>query len=88
VVVQSRAFPVPLHPGRWWVGDLLREILSFVEGDAKWWDDAAGQCESIAKNLSLEDQAKWHLLCAVYRERAQAHRELVNSIGMRQASGN
>ena len=70
------------------MGDLLREVLSFVEGDSKWWDDAAQQCESIAKDLSFEDQAKWHLLCAVYRERAQAHRELVKSIRVRQASGN
>jgi hypothetical protein len=68
------------------VEDLLKEVVSFIEGDATWWDDAAQQCQSLGKNLSEEDQSKWQLLCAVYCERAQAHRELVKSIRMRQRS--
>jgi hypothetical protein len=65
--------------------NLLNEVLSFVESDSKWWEAAALQCETAAKELSLEDQAKWHLLCAVYRERAKAHKELIVSV--RQRSG-
>jgi hypothetical protein len=70
------------------VEDLVKEVLSFIEGDAKWWEDAARQCCELSNNLPPDDRAKWHLLCAVYGERAQAHRELVKSVRMRQLSGN
>lgn len=67
--------------------DLIKEVLSFIETDAKWWEDAARQCGELASNLSPEEKAKWLLLCAVYGERAQAHREIVKSVRMRQRSG-
>jgi hypothetical protein len=66
--------------------DLLNEVLRFVEGDAKWWEDAGQNCEEIARNLSPTEQAKCHLLSAAYRERAKSHRDLVASIRQR-ASG-
>jgi hypothetical protein len=65
--------------------ELFKELLSFVEGDAKWWDDAAQHCERLAIKLSDEEKAKWELLAAVYHERAKVHRELVGK--MRQRSG-
>jgi hypothetical protein len=68
--------------------DRERELLSFIEGDAAWWDRAAQDCEDLAKKLGGEDEARLILLCAVYRERAQAHRELVKSMRLRQISGN
>jgi hypothetical protein len=55
----------------------LVEVLSFVEGDVKWWEDAAQHCEELAHKLGGEEQAQLGLLCAVYRERAQSHRDLV-----------
>ena len=63
--------------------DLLKEVLSFVEGDSKWWEDAARQCGELANNLPPDEKAKWHLLCAVYNERAKAHRELVAKVRQR-----
>jgi hypothetical protein len=70
------------------VEDLVKELLSFIEGDAKWWEDTARQCGELANNLPPDEKAKWQLLRAVYGERAQAHRELVKSVRMRQLSGN
>ena len=53
------------------------QLLSFTEEDAKRWDDAANHCERIAANLPLEHRAALELQCAVYRERAKMHRDLV-----------
>jgi hypothetical protein len=66
------------------VEDLVKELLSFIEGDAKWWEDTARQCSELASKLQPDEKAEWDLLCAVYGERAQAHRELVKSVRMRQ----
>jgi hypothetical protein len=60
--------------------ELLKEVLSFVEGDASWWDKAAQHVEELASGLPESEQAKWQLLAAVYRERAKAHTELVARI--------
>jgi hypothetical protein len=62
---------------------LLKELLSFVEGDVRWWDEAAQHMEELAGGLPEAERAKWQLLAAVYRERAQAHRELVGSVRKR-----
>ncbi|HWO33605.1 MAG TPA: hypothetical protein VNO32_32820 [Candidatus Acidoferrum sp.] len=62
---------------------LLNEVLSFVEGDVRWWDEAAQRVEELARRLSEAERAKWELLAAVYRERAQAHTELVGSVRKR-----
>ena len=55
----------------------IRELLSFVEEDAKRWDDAANHCEMIAARLPPDRRASLDLQCAVYRERAKMHRDLV-----------
>jgi len=55
----------------------LKEVLSFVEGDARWWDEAAQHVEELARGLPEAKRAKWQLLVAVYQERAKAHTELV-----------
>jgi hypothetical protein len=65
--------------------EILKEILSFVEGDARWWDEAAQRVEELASGLSEAEQRKWQLLVAVYHERARAHTELVE--GVRKNSG-
>jgi hypothetical protein len=65
--------------------ELLKEILSFVEGDARWWDEAAQHVEELASGVPPAEKAKWQLLAAVYRERAKAHTELVG--GIRKRSG-
>jgi hypothetical protein len=51
--------------------------VSFAEEDAKRWDDAANHCEMIAAKLSPDHRASLQLQCAVYRERAKMHRDLV-----------
>jgi hypothetical protein len=60
--------------------ELLKEVLSFVEGDVRWWDEAAQHVEELASGLPEAEKTKWQLLAAVYRERAQAHTELVGSV--------
>lgn len=52
--------------------DLLKQVLDFAEGNAKWLDDAAKHFEILAAQLAEDEKSKWHLLAAVYRERAQA----------------
>ena len=54
-----------------------KELVSFTEEDAKRWDDAANHCERIAGALPQEHRAALELQCAVYRERAKMHRDLV-----------
>ena len=63
--------------------ELLREISSFVEGDVRWWDEAAQHVEELACNLPEAEKAKWQVLAAVYRERAQARTELAGSVRKR-----
>lgn len=65
------------------MGELFEEVLSLLEGDAKWWGDAAEHCEELTSNLSAEEKAKWQLLVAVYQERAKVHRELVAKMRQR-----
>jgi hypothetical protein len=48
--------------------ELLNEVLSFVEGDTRWWDEAAQHVEELASSLTEVEQAKWRLLVAVYHE--------------------
>ena len=63
--------------------ELLKEVLSFVEGDARWWDEAAQHVEELARGLSETERAKWDLLVAVYHERAKAHTVLAGSVRQR-----
>jgi hypothetical protein len=53
------------------MNELLKEILAFAEGDAKWFDDAARKFEQFAAKLNEEEKAELELLATVYRERAQ-----------------
>ena len=63
--------------------ELLKEVLSFVEYDATMWESAAQLCEDHANELDEQKGAEWHLFCAVYRERAKLHRELVAKMRLR-----
>jgi hypothetical protein len=63
--------------------DVLKEVLTFVEGDARWWDEAAQHVEDLANNLPEIERPKWQLLVAVYHERANAHRELAEKTRLR-----
>ena len=63
--------------------EVLKEVLSFVEGDVRWWDEAAQHVEELASDLPEAERTKWHLLAAVYHERAKAHTELVASVRTR-----
>jgi hypothetical protein len=56
---------------RRYMEDLLKEVLTFAEGTARWLDEAAQHFENLAAQLAADERAKWHLLAAVYRERAQ-----------------
>lgn len=60
-----------------------KELLSFIEEDAKRWDDAADHCEMIAAKLPPDRRASLELQCAVYRERAKMHRDVVAKVKAR-----
>jgi hypothetical protein len=49
----------------------LKEILSLAESNATWLEDAARHFEEFAAQLHAVEKARWHLLAAVYREKAQ-----------------
>jgi len=59
--------------------ELLKEVLSFVEGDVRWWDEAAQHVEELASALPESERTKWNLLAAVYQERAKASELLADS---------
>ena len=58
----------------------ITELLSFIEEDSKRWDDAANHCEMIASKLPPDHRASLELQCAVYRERAKMHRDIVSKL--------
>ena len=66
---------------------LLREVVSFVQGNANCWDDAAQHLDDIARNLSDQEKEKWQLVAACYQERAQFHRDLVARVQPSGANG-
>lgn len=57
--------------------------MSFVDSDAKWFDDAAQHMKEVATKLDAVEKAKWEVLVAVYNERAKTHRELAARIRQR-----
>jgi hypothetical protein len=62
---------------RRYMEDLLKEVLTFAEGTGRWLNEAAQHFESLAAQLAADEKAKWHLLAAVYRERAQISESLM-----------
>jgi hypothetical protein len=54
------------------MNELLKEVLSLAESNATWLDNAAQHFEQFAAQFHEVEKAKWQLLAAVYRERAQA----------------
>ena len=63
--------------------ELLKEVLSFVESDVRWWDEAAQHVQELASGRPEAERTKWDLLAAVYHERAKAHTVLVGSVRKR-----
>ena len=57
--------------------DLLKEVLTFAEGTGRWLNEAAQHFENLAAQMAAEEKAKWHLLAAVYRERAHVGESLM-----------
>jgi hypothetical protein len=51
--------------------ELLKEVLSLTESTATWIESAAEHFEQLAAKFHAEEKAKWELLAAVYREKAQ-----------------
>jgi hypothetical protein len=59
---------------------MSNELLSLIESDIKWFDDAAQNCEQNSLTIaSVEMSAVQLLFSAVYRERAQAHKRLIEA---------
>jgi hypothetical protein len=59
-------------------GSLSEEILSLIESDTRFWNDAAERCEHVAGTVADErEKREWELMAAVYRERVNIHAEFV-----------
>jgi hypothetical protein len=55
-------------------GSLSEEILSLIESDTRFWNDAADRCEHVAGTVADErEKREWELMAAVYRERVSIH---------------
>jgi hypothetical protein len=55
-------------------GSLSEEILSLIESDTRFWNDAAQRCEHVAGTVGDErEKREWELMAAVYRERVNIH---------------
>jgi hypothetical protein len=65
------------------VEEQFKELLSFVEADVNRWGQAAQRCEEVADKLSPPDRAQWLLFCAVFKEHAELHRNLVARVRQR-----
>jgi hypothetical protein len=68
--------------------DLLKEVLTFAEGTGRWLHEAAQHFENLAAQLAADERAKWQLLAAVYRERAQNGENLMAKTRESLAAGN
>jgi hypothetical protein len=68
------------------MNDRLKEVFSLVESDARWLNDAAQYFEDYASQLNDGEKAKWELLAAVYRERAQVSQNAVRKSSQNLAS--
>ena len=62
-------------------GSLSEEILSLVESDTRFWNDAAQRCEHVAGTVADErEKREWELMAAVYRERVKMHAVFVDEV--------
>jgi hypothetical protein len=52
-------------------------IFELLEQNAKWWEQAAVLCEQTVAQLEPGRREEWHLMGAVYRERADKHVHLI-----------
>ncbi len=66
---------------------MCEDLLSFVESDAQWWNEAAQRCEDLVNKLGEDLGAEWNLHCAVYRERAKTHLQLVEKMRANSSEG-
>ena len=55
-------------------------ILELLEQNAKWWEQAAVLCEQTVAQLEPGRREEWHLMGAVYRERAEKHARLIEHL--------
>jgi hypothetical protein len=62
-------------------GSLSDEILSLIESDTRFWNDAAQRCEHVAGTVTDErEKREWELMAAVYRERVKMHAVFVEKL--------
>lgn len=55
-------------------------VFSLIEQNASWWEQAALTCDQIAANHGLGTKEEWQLMGAVYRERAQMHKQVLDQL--------
>ena len=62
-------------------GSLSDEILSLIESDTRFWNDAAQRCAHVAGTVADErEKREWELMAAVYRERVEMHAVFVTKL--------
>jgi hypothetical protein len=55
-------------------------VFELLEQNASWWEQAALTCEQIAASHGLGTKEEWQLMGAVYRERAQRHKQIIDQL--------
>jgi len=58
------------------MGTLFSELLAVINENAKRWQDAAQQCEAIAKVVQDDQRSKLTLITATFEERAKLQQNL------------
>jgi hypothetical protein len=63
------------------LGELVDELLSTIEDDVQWFNDAARHYEKLAASkLDRLEKSQWNLLATVFRERARHHEDLAKKM--------
>jgi hypothetical protein len=56
------------------------DVIAFLQENVGWWKDAADSCEAVALTLSPREREEQLLLSAVYRERAELHKKMIEKL--------
>jgi hypothetical protein len=62
---------------------LFEQAHELLRENVTWFEDAARYLRILSEKDSLPDKEQWALLSAVYHERADAHRKLLEEIASR-----
>ena len=65
---------------------LLEQAHALLRENVTWFEDAARYLRILSEKDGLPDREQWALLSAVYHERADAHRKVLEEIATRSSN--